>query len=184
MLSLVFIAFLAQLQYGIYCQNDFRIELSLYTKNTSTNLNCFDKLSDIDGFCVSSSERSCLNYFIINSYDDEIESEWVDRARHALFSNTENANVFVVNWLRINNYGFFSFEDAARNVDSVSQQLYDYIMAFASNYDFSINDRIINIHCIGHGLGAHVCGLTGKKMHDCNLRFSRITGLDPGKFKT
>ena len=33
-------------------------------------------------------------------------------------------------------------------------------------------------HCIGHSLGAHICGLTGKLM-DEETKWDRISGLDP-----
>ena len=33
-------------------------------------------------------------------------------------------------------------------------------------------------HCIGHSLGAHICGLSGKLM-DEETKWDRISGLDP-----
>ena len=36
-------------------------------------------------------------------------------------------------------------------------------------------------HCIGHSLGAHICGLTGKMLNEQSAipKWNRISGLDP-----
>ena len=38
----------------------------------------------------------------------------------------------------------------------------------------------IKIHCVGHSLGAHICGFTGATLHNIShVSLSRISGLDP-----
>ena len=41
--------------------------------------------------------------------------------------------------------------------------------------------KTIYSHCIGHSLGAHICGLTGKILNDQSTvpKWDRISGLDP-----
>ena len=39
---------------------------------------------------------------------------------------------------------------------------------------------LLHTHCIGHSLGAHVCGFTGRALRNIShLYLSRISGLDP-----
>ena len=41
-------------------------------------------------------------------------------------------------------------------------------------------DQRVNIHCVGHSLGAHICGFTGATLHTISpTRLARISGLDP-----
>lgn len=38
----------------------------------------------------------------------------------------------------------------------------------------------INLHCVGHSLGAHICGFTGATLHTIShVSLQRISGLDP-----
>ena len=37
----------------------------------------------------------------------------------------------------------------------------------------------IETHCIGHSVGAHVCGFLGQALKEVGLQLDRITGLDP-----
>ena len=37
----------------------------------------------------------------------------------------------------------------------------------------------MNVHLIGHSLGAHVCGLVGKKLKPTGFLLERVSGLDP-----
>lgn len=39
--------------------------------------------------------------------------------------------------------------------------------------------RELSVHCAGHSLGAHVCGLTGKLLRNSGLTFDRISAMDP-----
>ena len=42
-----------------------------------------------------------------------------------------------------------------------------------------VSSRKLYVHCIGHSLGAQTCGLSGKDLIQDNLKYDRISGLDP-----
>lgn len=51
-----------------------------------------------------------------------------------------------------------------------------FIMKLVTNYNQELNKFVV----IGHSLGAHVAGFTGKYLEDCGFgRLSYIIGLDP-----
>ena len=65
--------------------------------------------------------------------------------------------------------------DTAKEINQIIYRLFNLGLISNSN-----STNLTNIHCIGHSLGAHVCGLSGKMMKSTlNLKFMRITGLDP-----
>lgn len=44
----------------------------------------------------------------------------------------------------------------------------------------SVVGRELYVHCAGHSLGAHVCGLTGKLLQSSGTKmFDRISAMDP-----
>ncbi|XP_001949067.2 pancreatic lipase-related protein 2 isoform X1 [Acyrthosiphon pisum] len=79
-------------------------------------------------------------------------------------------NVICVDWMQ------FSFDimysSAKINVKYIGYDIAK-VLNILSN-DMSVGSE--NIHLIGHGLGAHIVGYTGKKLSG---KISRITGLDP-----
>ncbi len=76
----------------------------------------------------------------------------------------EDANVFVVDW----SGGAFGllYTRAVANAKRAGLRLSDFIT--------STQIDKLRAHCVGHSLGAHVCGFAGKK-----VKLDRITGLDP-----
>ena len=60
----------------------------------------------------------------------------------------------------------------ARMLDTITKT-----MITSSN---SINSSNIKLHCVGHSLGAHICGFTGATLHNIShVALTRISGLDP-----
>ncbi len=73
-------------------------------------------------------------------------------------------NLFIVDWR--NEASGIDYFKAVFNVRQVAKHIAKFM-----------NDAFImpkKVHCIGHSLGAHVCGYVGKEM-----KLARITGLDP-----
>lgn len=73
-------------------------------------------------------------------------------------------NVIVVDW-RVGAAGP-NYHNAAQNTRVTARKLSEFLEE--SQLDQS------KVHCIGHSLGAHVCGFAGKIK-----KFKRISGLDP-----
>ncbi|CAF0758384.1 unnamed protein product [Brachionus calyciflorus] len=73
-------------------------------------------------------------------------------------------NVIVVDWEK--GAAAPNYFAASSNVVITGQKIADFIRD--SNIDVS------KVHCIGHSLGAHVCGFAGK-----SRKLKRISGLDP-----
>ncbi|GBN07274.1 Pancreatic lipase-related protein 2 [Araneus ventricosus] len=80
-----------------------------------------------------------------------------------------NYNVIVVNWTL---YNVLPFELAYKNAKTVGEKMAE-MMKFMQIH---ANVSLKSLHCIGHSLGCHVCGVAGRNVH----ALGRITGLDPG----
>ncbi|KAF4528401.1 hypothetical protein B566_EDAN013337 [Ephemera danica] len=55
-----------------------------------------------------------------------------------------------------------------------------YVATMIQYLNKALHISLENFHCVGHSLGAHVCGYTGKSLASkYGLKLQRITGLDP-----
>lgn len=84
----------------------------------------------------------------------------------------EAANVIVVAWG--NGATFPLYNNASTNTRLVGKQVGILVNKIRSQL-FASNPRSLNVHCIGHSLGAHTCGYSSNA---ASIRFNRISGLD------
>ena len=92
-----------------------------------------------------------------------------------LFKSSQNINVFTINW---SSRGMYI--NVIKKISDTSKEIYHILNHLNHIGLFRNISNSTNIHCIGHSLGAHVCGLLSKLMNSLlNLKFKRITGLDP-----
>ena len=84
-------------------------------------------------------------------------------------------NFFIVDWQKLaaNRYYYTS----AKYTKIVGRQLAKFIAYLKENHSTNMD----SVHLIGHSLGAHVCGFTGKHLLKSGINIGKITGLDPGK---
>jgi len=82
----------------------------------------------------------------------------------------ENLNVLIVAWG--DGAKFPDYSQAASNIRTVARELNLIVKGIRSIFKPS---RLL-IHCIGHSLGAQMCGLAGS---ESEIRFERISALDP-----
>ena len=83
----------------------------------------------------------------------------------------EDNNVITVTWPSTGLY---------RNIRSSTMTIGKKISEMIVKLGFNNKDKNGKlIHCIGHSLGAHVCGFTGQNYLATGDIFGRISGLDP-----
>jgi len=124
-----------------------------------------------------------------------MKEDWVIEMKNKLI-HLKNSNVLLVDWsdgadwsLNLN----LGYVNAVSRLKSTAYEVYLIINKLIENKYLKIElikqlnseTRAINdIHCIGHSLGAHVCGFIGKmlinsKDADVSAIIGRISGLDP-----
>jgi len=102
-------------------------------------------------------------YFIIHGFNGAGNNDWVLKIKDNILA-TESVNVFAVNWsVGASGLDYFA---AAANAKTCGTAI--------GNFISRTGITATNVHCIGHSLGAHVCGFSGKV-----TKLGRITGMDP-----
>lgn len=143
--------------------------------------------------CLNKSKKHCGKYpfnlnLLLNSkfnpklrtivatpgYKSLIDSKWQLDFRDR-WLKLENVNVILVSW-EGGNQGLY--EKAVANTKIVARQLTVLLYYLASLNGFELRDtKFLNkFNLVGHSLGAHISGFTGK---DLSGEVGRIIGLDP-----
>lgn len=176
---------------GIFCQNE--VSVFLYTKKTaSTSLSAFEiNINNVNtvvnsikanDFLCWEKRGECTSYFIIHGFQDRYSSKWINQTRDEIFKRHDKTgliNVFAINWSSKSiNYIEIVKEvlfESAKNLNKITISLID------NDYLQTSSDKLTaQLHCIGHSLGAHFCGLFSKEIFKSkNMKVRRITGLDP-----
>jgi hypothetical protein len=138
-------------------------------------------LFSVSGYC-----SDCPSYMIIHGWGSEETFGWMTPLKDELFRINRNINVFLIDWslgsdtITLGSQDLFGYEAAIRNMNSTVREISMYFKEFVKRgYIGRLSQEKVNIHCIGHSLGAHLCGLVGKLMQTNRAKFARITGLDP-----
>ena len=169
----------------------FNIQVKLYTSENKENPILLDNSTQAYLFepalkCfsnqVSRLEADCEYFMIIHGYKSNSEVDWVARMRNALFTRNANSVIMVVDWSAGADLSVLKYKEAAENIRFVYPYLNSILRTLIQNRYLN-PDRVtntLNLHCIGHSLGAHTCGLLGKLLKNSQtLALSRISGLDP-----
>lgn len=121
--------------------------------------------------------------FVIHGYEDNIDTPWLYEMSDALLA-VDDFTVIVTGWGKGADF-WVNYGQAASNTQTVSAavaQIAQKLRGEDELYDLEpqrISDPVIEaaspyLYCIGHSLGAHVCGQAGN-----DFKFNRISGLDP-----
>ena len=145
-----------------------------YLPNTKTT-KCFKKLK----------ERNDINkvVVIVHGFLNSFKDQWMHDMKQEIQSeDRKNASVavIIVGW----GDGFWRELLKERYMKVAQNSRYvGYALSLILKEMYSIvSSRKLFVHCIGHSLGAHVCGFAGKSLI-CNnynqIKLDRISGLDP-----
>jgi hypothetical protein len=166
---------------SLYCQDD-GIRIILFTSSNTKEpfmlpLSIQDSI-ELKGFCKSQ-EFNCSNYIIVHGFQSNANSSWLYQTKDKLFEYSNYTNVFLIDWS--NNDKITEYENAILRINVTSRTMTSLFKSLYNLGYFYIREdnNALNVHCIGHSLGAHVCGIFGKLMKKENLKYSRITALDP-----
>lgn len=189
--STMLVIVLLNLSSTIAVSGQFNIQVKLYTSESKENPVLLNNSTQAYLFepalkCFSNNrlqvEADCEYFMIIHGYKSNSEVDWVARMRQALFTRNENSAILVVDWSAGADLSVFKYKEAAENVRFVFPYLNSVLRTLIDN-GYLRPDRMtntLNMHCIGHSLGAHTCGLLGKLLKNSqSLALSRISGLDP-----
>lgn len=153
-------------------QNWFNYTLHFTYKLSKTILinhqSDFDKISSVY-------KPKYKNVFIVHGWLNSVKYDlWLNQTKEMIFeSHRGRINLFIVDWssLASNRYYYTS----ASSTKIIGRQLAEFIK-FLKNH-FLIN--MDHVHIIGHSLGAHIAGFTGKSLQESGIKIGKITALDP-----
>jgi len=99
--------------------------------------------------------------------------EWVFDLKDALLKIEDQTVLYVV-WSKGADV-FYDYGESASNTQTVAAVLSKLSLAILNSNTFKGDKDLLYLHCIGHSLGAHICGQAGRE----SQIFDRATGLDP-----
>ncbi|XP_065351354.1 lipase member H-A-like isoform X2 [Cloeon dipterum] len=122
--------------------------------------------NDLNGTYFDGSK--CIK-ILVHGFGSNGYLDWI-RNMTDLFITIEDCNVIAVDWEKPAASPLYNVAKA--NTKPVGFHLGN-LLGFLEE---SSGVQLTKVHCLGHSLGAHVCGFGGKFL---NGRVGRITGLDP-----
>ncbi|XP_078317695.1 pancreatic lipase-related protein 2-like [Crassostrea virginica] len=144
-------------------------EFLLYTRrswNTSQHLN-YSSLASVTNSLYKPSLKTKV---IIHGFTNSIKSTWLYEMKDA-FLKKDDFNVIIVAWGR--GATAPNYNQAVSNTRMVGTQLRLIIDMLVR-----AGGQVGDMHLVGHSLGAHTAGYTGRLLHG---RLGRITGMDPAE---
>ncbi|GJQ71315.1 hypothetical protein Trydic_g11051 [Trypoxylus dichotomus] len=114
-------------------------------------------------------------FIVSHGFTEDGSKEWIQKMKDELLIK-ENCNIIIVDWGTASSPPYTQAVANIRLAGTVTAHLIENISPFKSN------GILEKVHCIGHSLGAHLCGYVGYTLQIYfNLKLGRITGLDPAE---
>lgn len=185
MLSFIIIIIQVYLSQGLSVH--FYTKLSpnnpIYINNNTPNLT-IESNTEFEGYLNYTQGSICKTYIIIHGLASSPFDDWVINMKNKLLSTSKFVEVLVLDWSTRTQWSFdlnFGYVAAIRRIRPTALELSEILIQFSELKNLNKDDTFpLNVHCIGHSLGAHCCGHLGKILNShIHLRLKRITGLDP-----
>ncbi|XP_063709829.1 phospholipase A1 VesT1.02-like [Culicoides brevitarsis] len=145
-----------------------KVKFWLYTKKEPVRRQIL--LEDLESLKESTFDPTHPIRFLVHGWQNDETSDMIQMIKDAYLKKAD-FNIFVIDWGKgassINYYG------SRHRVGDVAEVATRFIQFLITNFNVKTKD----IQMIGHSLGAHICGLTGKNFEDDKI--SVIVGLDP-----
>ncbi|ESO92956.1 hypothetical protein LOTGIDRAFT_145406 [Lottia gigantea] len=156
---------------GLIQPQNFDVDFWLYTKGNKDSAETIST-TNLGSRFISGAKT----IFVIHGYLNTGTQSWIAPMKNALLALPDSLNVIVVNW---KDGAFSTYAQSADNTKTVGRKAGDLIKALKESKGMDYDD----FHVIGHSLGAHAAGFTGKRITDLTgSKIGRITGLDPAGY--
>jgi len=157
-------------EFNVYTRSNFT-EFTLSDTNDSPGL--AQKL-DQAGFFAQNRQV----VFIVHGFLNNEKTTWLSPMKDEILK-ADDSTVIIVDW----KYGadVTEYATAASNTQTTAAAIASFAQAVANLDKFSSDSTQLYLYCIGHSLGAQVCGQAGRKAKSPagQQLFNRVTGLDP-----
>ncbi|RNA29267.1 pancreatic triacylglycerol lipase [Brachionus plicatilis] len=127
------------------------------------------------------SSKACIIYLIVHGFGSSGQDDWVMDMKDRLLYTAPCVQVFAMDWSERSTWKFdlnIGYVQSIQNIPKTSELFGETLSALSQLNNSSL--FLKNIHCIGHSLGAHMCGFISKYIKlKKGVVFKRISGLDP-----
>ncbi|XP_059981958.1 pancreatic triacylglycerol lipase isoform X1 [Lagenorhynchus albirostris] len=152
---------------------DVNTRFLLYTNENPDNFQVrtlMKLVADPSTITDSNFKTNRKTVFIIHGFIDKGEESWLHNICKNLFK-VESVNCICVDWKSGSRTGY---TQASQNIRIVGAEVAYFVDVLESSLGYSPS----KVHVIGHSLGAHAAGESGRRT---NGTIGRITGLDPAE---
>ncbi|KAL1497835.1 hypothetical protein ABEB36_008724 [Hypothenemus hampei] len=154
--------------------NEIEPNYFLYTRKIRNNPILIN-VNDFEYVENSGIQPNKPTYIITHGYIEGGSIQWIFEIGQDILDQ-EDANIIVVDWHGGSSPPYTQAVANTRLIGSMTAHLLHDIAQAANSKSLD------HVYCIGHSLGAHLCGYVGYTLQDeFNLTLGRITGLDPAE---
>lgn len=148
--------------------DEIQTKFALFT-TTSKNNREFLSYKDTSTIRKSKYNRDLPLKIITHGFASTVDQVWMDEMKDTLFE-IESVNVLIVGWGE--GAKFPNYANAAVNIRTVAKEL----NLIVKSINDIFNPNKFDVHCIGHSLGAHLCGSASSQS---DILYERISAIDP-----
>jgi len=158
-------------QFNVYTRSNFT-EFTLSDSDDSPGL-----AQKLDQAGIFAQNRQVV--FIVHGFLNNAKTPWLSPMKDEILK-ADDSTVIIVDWGNGADFPI-KYATAASNTQTTAAAIASFAQAVANLDRFASDPTQLYLYCIGHSLGAQVCGQAGRKAKSSagQQLFNRVTGLDP-----